>query len=153
VREGLRQAARRPRVADLICSTEDAIYLYSRERHYARLAGLLFGQQVAATRIQAVWRGLLARRWYRHFKKTAEFAQRQQAYEAQLRVRPLDTPASPVDTQNNCTHGPPFTAPATPPRVHLARLTPRARPGAPGRRHVQGEKHLPGRQHVQGERA
>lgn len=43
--------------------------------------------QVAATLLQATWRGYSVRKWYRHYKKTAEFTQRQEEYERQMRVR------------------------------------------------------------------
>lgn len=46
VLESLRQAQRAPRIADLVCSTEEAIFLHSKQRHYAQLASTLFGQQV-----------------------------------------------------------------------------------------------------------
>lgn len=87
VAEGLRQAQRAPRLVDLVASTERALFLVSQQRHYASLAARLFAEQVAVTRVQAAWRGLKMRRWYQHYKKTEEFAARQQEYEAQMRVR------------------------------------------------------------------
>jgi hypothetical protein len=48
VLESLRQAKRAPRITDLVCSTEEAIFLHSKQRHYAQLASRLFGEQVCA---------------------------------------------------------------------------------------------------------
>lgn len=46
--ESLRQAERAPRIADLVCSTEEAIFLHSKQRHYAQLASRLFGEQACS---------------------------------------------------------------------------------------------------------
>jgi hypothetical protein len=46
VLESLRQAKRAPRITDLVCSTEEAIFLHSKQLHYAQLASALFGKQV-----------------------------------------------------------------------------------------------------------
>lgn len=86
VAEGLRQAQRAPRLVDLVTSTERALFLVSQQRHYAGLAARLFAEQVAATRIQAAWRGHRVRMWYKEYKVTEAFAARQLEYETQMRV-------------------------------------------------------------------
>jgi hypothetical protein len=87
VQESLRQVTDRPRIQDLITATEKAVYRRGRQKHYAWLASQLFGQHVAATRLQAAWRGRTTRVWYTGYRKTEEFAERQAAYEAHARVR------------------------------------------------------------------
>lgn len=86
VQESLRQITDRPRIQDLIAATETAVYRHGRQKHYAWLASQLFGQHVAATRLQAAWQGHAVRMWYAAYRKTEEFAERQAAYEAHARV-------------------------------------------------------------------
>lgn len=85
--EGVRQVTDGPRIRALIASVEEAVYATGRERHYTQLAARLYSQHVAATRLQAAWRGFSDRRWYKAFKKTTAFDVRQAAYTEQREVR------------------------------------------------------------------
>lgn len=87
IAEGLRQRAERPKLEALISATEAAVFERSRRCYYAALAAKLFGELLAATRLQAAARGMAVRRWYREYRKTAEFAARQTVYETAMRAR------------------------------------------------------------------
>jgi hypothetical protein len=87
VRESLRQAAEQPKIQDLIAATEAAVYKKSQQKHYAWMASQLFGQHIAATRLQAAWRCYATRKWYLQYRKTEEFNRKQAEYTAQEQVR------------------------------------------------------------------
>jgi hypothetical protein len=86
IQESLRQAAEQPKIQDLIGAMENAVYRKSQEKHYAWLASQLFGQHIAATKLQAAWRRYTARKWYLQYRKTEEFNKKQAEYEAQEQV-------------------------------------------------------------------